>query len=255
MTKILFIAGIIFYIIHRYFLKQQNIKESIELHKQAEVRKASIEIQRQKEAIELQKRASIEIQRQKEAIELRKREAIKIQKKEAEDLQRLKEAIELQEREEAEKLQKQAIKFAEGILERIKKQGGLNYSYDSPYYQYFKKIDDFKYGLNSNDLERNLISAGRQDLIKQIKYGFKYLYLCPDCKTVTDVKKTEINHGHDETEYLSNGRYTKDGSLDERYNSEFRKIHNYYFDAVCENCKCTFKVELDQDDYKSRNEL
>lgn len=244
MTKILFIAGIVFYLIHRYLLKKEQIKYSVEFQKQADIRNASIELQREKDAVELQMLLEAnEIQKQKKALELQKR-------KEAEELQRQKdnEIIELQK-------QKAAIEFAENILDRIKKQGGLDYSYESPYYDYNKKLSDFMDKIRNNNLENNLINAGRQDLITQIKYGFKYLYLCPDCKTVTDVKRTELNHGHDEKEYLSNGRYTKDGSLDERYHTEFRTIHTYYFDAVCDHCGSTFKVDLDENDFKTRNEL
>jgi hypothetical protein len=215
MATILFISAIIFYILHRYFLKQQVIKDAVESQKQIEIRKAAVELQRQKEANEIQKR------------------------NEARELQR----------------QKEAVEFSENILERIKKEGGLNYSYNSPHYNYYNKLHDYNDKIINNNLESNLINAGRQDLIEQIKYGFKYLYLCPKCKTVTDVKKTELNHGHDETQYLSNGRYTKDGSLDERYDTKFRIRHKYYFDAVCDHCVTTFKVELDEDGFKSRNEL
>lgn len=279
MAKILIIAGIVFYIIHRYFSNQPKIKDSTELKKQFDARAESLEIHNQKETIELQNRIdTIEIKRQKETVELERQKEEKAKdfqrqrqrqrqkeikelerqkEKETLELKRQKEAIESQKYKDKRelKIQKAAIEFAERILERIKKKGGLDYSIGSIYYYYNKKLNDFTDEITTDNLENTLMKAGKQELLNQIKYGFKYLYRCPECKSITDVQKSERNHVHDKNKYLSNGRYTKDGTLDERYHTEFKIDHTYYFDADCTFCNCNFQVELCKDGFKAREKL
>ena len=170
MEKILFISGIIFFIIHRYLLKKQKIKD--------------------------------------------------------------------------------AILTAENILIKVKSIGGILNKRDlshSTYYLYLTKLN--------YETEVILKRVGKHDLLNEIHYALAYFYCCSNCNQVFDVLNLEYNHKDSTNTYLVNGRYTKDGDLDQRYNTEFRSKTTHYFDVDCNQCGKKNNFKLDELDYKNRNDL
>jgi len=141
----------------------------------------------------------------------------------------------------------ECVFIAQQILDKIQAEGGSKYAYNTPYFQYLTKIN--------YDTRQFLKNAGKNDLLNQIEYSLKYLCSCPRCNKVTNVEKSERNHHYTSDSYLSNGRYTKDGDLDQRYNTEFKTVYTYYFDADCEHCKKSFTIELSANDHDTRNKL
>ena len=76
-----------------------------------------------------------------------------------------------------------------------------------------------------------------------IRNRIKYTFECTHCGISSYVKKSITLEDTKTEKYLTNGRYNKDGSLDQRYNTEFDYSTTYYYKAHCSNCNKNFKFE------------
>jgi len=139
---------------------------------------------------------------------------------------------------------KNAIVTAENLLNKIKNEGGI-----------LNGITHYVLLRLEYQTKAVLENAGMNEILNKIDYAKAYLYHCSSCNQVIDIKQSESNHRYSTDTYLSNGRYTKDGDLDQRYNTEFSTETTYYFDAYCNQCEKKIKFELSEFENESREEL
>ncbi len=117
------------------------------------------------------------------------------------------------------------------------------------------EISDYFIKVKDSYNESILIEAKQGNLIEEIEYYLKYYFKCPSCSNITDVYPSQRAHDCHIESVLVHGRYTKDGSLDERYNTDFDFNRTYFFKADCEHCNKVFKVEMNEIQYRTRERL
>ncbi len=137
-----------------------------------------------------------------------------------------------------------AIIAAENLLNKIKNEGGV-----------LNGISHYVFLSLNYETKVVLENAGMNEILNEIDYALAYLYYCSSCNQVIDIKHSESNHRDSTNTYLSNGRYTKDGDLDQRYNTKFSSETTYYFDAYCNQCEKKIKFKLSEYDNEKREEL
>ena len=129
------------------------------------------------------------------------------------------------------KLQAQELLFLEEILNDAR-----NMDINSAKSKYHYKLKKYL-----------LVNTGSEAKYAEIEIRIKYTIDCTKCHQPNFVQSTIKLIDTETEEYMINGRYNKDGTLDKRFNTEYSYDTTYNYRAHCDYCKKDFSFERDEE--------